>query len=158
MELKRILLVEDSANDTELILAALSENSLANEVVVVRDGEEALDYLYRRGIFRLRLEGNPIVVLLDLKLPKVDGLEVIAQLKSDPVMRVVPVVALTSSREEPDLRRCYELGVNAYVVKPVDFHEFVNAIKGLGLFWAVINQPPPGSPPPTFSSQQAGNS
>lgn len=158
MELKRILLVEDSANDTELILAALSENSLANEVVVVRDGEEALDYLYRRGIFRLRLEGNPVVVLLDLKLPKVDGLEVIAQLKSDPVMRVVPVVALTSSREEPDLRRCYELGVNAYVVKPVDFYEFVNAIKGLGLFWAVINQPPPGSLPPTLSSQQADNS
>ncbi len=152
MGLKRILLVEDSANDAELILAALSENNLANEVVVVRDGEEALDYLYRRSIFRLRLEGNPVVVLLDLKLPKVDGLEVIEQLKSDPIMRVVPIVVLTSSREEPDLRRCYDLGVNAYVVKPVDFHEFVSAIKGLGLFWAVINQPPPSSLLPPSSS------
>lgn len=130
-ELKRILLIEDSANDAELILAALSENHLANEVVVVRDGEEALDYLYRRGLFRLRMEGYPVVVLLDLKLPKIDGLEVLAQLKSDPVMRVIPVVVLTSSREEPDLVRCYELGVNAYVVKPVDYHEFVNSIKSV---------------------------
>ncbi len=147
MELRRILLVEDSDNDAELILTALSHNNLANEVVVVRDGEEALDYLYRRGMFRLRMEGNPVVVLLDLKLPKIDGMEVLSQLKSDPLMRVVPIVVLTSSREEPDLRRCYELGVNAYVVKPVDFHEFVDAIKGVGLFWAVINQPPIGSLP-----------
>jgi CheY-like chemotaxis protein len=147
MELRRILLVEDSDNDAELILTALSQNNLANEVVVVRDGEEALDYLYRRGLFRLRMEGNPVVVLLDLKLPKIDGMEVLSQLKSDPLMRVVPIVVLTSSREEPDLRRCYELGVNAYVVKPVDFHEFVDAIKGVGLFWAVINQPPIGSLP-----------
>jgi CheY-like chemotaxis protein len=147
MELRRILLVEDSDNDAELILTALSQNNLANEVVVVRDGEEALDYLYRRGMFRLRMEGNPVVVLLDLKLPKIDGMEVLSQLKSDPLMRVVPIVVLTSSREEPDLRRCYELGVNAYVVKPVDFHEFVDAIKGVGLFWAVINQPPIGSLP-----------
>ena len=152
MELRRILLVEDSDNDAELILTALSQNNLANEVVVVRDGEEALDYLYRRGMFRLRMEGNPVVVLLDLKLPKIDGMEVLAQLKSDPVMRVVPIVVLTSSREEPDLRRCYELGVNAYVVKPVDFHEFVDAIKGVGLFWAVINQPPLGSLPPAVNS------
>jgi CheY-like chemotaxis protein len=154
MGLKRILLVEDSANDAELILAALSENNLANEVVVVRDGEEALDYLYRRGIFRLRLEGNPAVVLLDLKLPKVDGLEVLAQLKSDPEMKGIPIVVLTSSREEPDLIRSYNLGTNAYVVKPVHFYEFVDAIKGLGLFWAVINQPPPDSLPPALGSQQ----
>jgi len=144
-ELKRILLVEDSANDVELILAALEGNRLANEVVVVRDGEEALDYLYRRGVFRLRMEGNPLVVLLDLKLPKVDGLEVLAQLKSDSEFKRVPVVVLTSSREEQDLIRSYNLGANAYVVKPVDFQEFVNAIKKLGLFWAMVNQPPPGS-------------
>ncbi|MBD2744556.1 response regulator [Coleofasciculus sp. FACHB-1120] len=146
-ELKRILLVEDSPNDVELTLAALGENHLANEVVVVRDGEEALDYIYRRGIFKLRIEGNPVVVLLDLKLPKVDGLEVLARLKSDPTTKVIPVVMLTSSREEQDLIRSYDLGVNAYVVKPVDFHEFVNAIKEIGLFWAVVNQPPPGSLP-----------
>jgi CheY-like chemotaxis protein len=146
-DFKRILLVEDSPNDIELILAALEENRLANEVVVVRDGEEALDYLYRRGVFRLRMEGNPVVVLLDLKLPKVDGLEVLAQLKSDPNLRVVPVVVLTSSREEQDIINSYTLGTNAYVVKPVDFHEFVDAIKELGLFWAVVNQPPPGSLP-----------
>ena len=146
-ELKRILLVEDSPNDVELILTALSENRLANEVVVVRDGEEALDYLYRKGVFKLRMEGNPVVVLLDLKLPKVDGLEVLAQIKSDPELRAVPVVVLTSSREEQDLINSYNLGTNAYVVKPVDFHEFVDVIKELGLFWAVVNQPPPGSVP-----------
>jgi|SRR5919199_4166592 CheY-like chemotaxis protein len=144
-ELKRILLVEDSPNDIELILAALAENRLANEVIVVRDGEEALDYLYRRGVFRLRMGGNPVVVLLDLKLPKVDGLEILAQIKSDSELRVVPVVVLTSSREEQDLINSYNLGTNAYVVKPVDFHEFVDAIKELGLFWAVVNQPPPGT-------------
>lgn len=148
-ELKRILLVEDSPNDIELILAALEENHLANEVVVVRDGEEGLDYLYRRGIFKLRREGHPVVVLLDLKLPKVDGLEVLAQLKSDPQLRRVPVVMLTSSREEQDLIRSYDLGVNAYVVKPVDFGEFVSVIKELGLFWAIVNQPPPGAIPST---------
>ncbi|AFZ18254.1 response regulator [Allocoleopsis franciscana] len=146
-ELKRILLVEDSPNDVELILTALSENRLANEVVVVRDGEEALDYLYRKGVFKLRMEGNPVVVLLDLKLPKVDGLEVLAQIKSDPELKAVPVVVLTSSREEQDLINSYNLGTNAYVVKPVDFHEFVDVIKELGLFWAVVNQPPPGSVP-----------
>lgn len=146
-ELKRILLVEDSANDIELILAALEENRMANEVVVVRDGEEALDYLYRRGVYRLRREGNPVVVLLDLKLPKVDGLEVLAQLKSDQELKVIPVVVLSSSGEEQDLIKSYNLGTNAYVVKPVDFHEFVDAIKELGLFWAVVNQPPPGSLP-----------
>jgi len=139
--------VEDSPNDIELTLAALAENHLANEVVVARDGEEALDYLYRRGMFKLRELGQPAVVLLDLKLPKVDGLEVLAQLKADPALKVVPVVMLTSSHEERDLVRSYNLGVNAYVVKPVDFPEFVEAVKKVGLFWAVINEPPPGSVP-----------
>lgn len=146
-DLKRILLVEDSPHDVELILTALAENHLSNEVVVVRDGEEALDYLYRRGVFRLRMEGHPVVVLLDLKLPKVDGLEVLAQLKSDSELKRVPIAILTSSREEQDLIKGYDLGTNAYVVKPVDFHEFVDTIKELGLFWAVVNQPPPGSSP-----------
>jgi CheY-like chemotaxis protein len=141
------LLVEDSPHDVELILTALAENNLANEVVVVRDGEEALDYLYRRGLFRLRMAGHPVVVLLDLKLPKVDGLEVLAQIKSDSELRRLPVAMLTSSREEQDLIKSYDLGTNAYVVKPVDFHEFVDTIKELGLFWAVVNQPPPGSLP-----------
>lgn len=154
MELKRILLVEDSINDVELILTSLAENHLGNEVVVVRDGEEALDYLYRRGMYRLRREGNPVVVLLDLKLPKVDGIEVLSELKANNSLRTVPVVVLTSSREEHDLARCYELGTNAYVVKPIDFHEFVDVIKGLGLFWAIINEPPPGSIPPSVRSGQ----
>jgi CheY-like chemotaxis protein len=144
-ELKRILLVEDSPNDVELTLGALAENHLANEVVVARDGEEALDYLYRRGIFKLRAEGHPAVVLLDLKLPRVDGLEVLKQLKAEAALQAIPVVMLTSSREEQDLVRSYKLGVNAYVVKPVDFQEFVLALRELGLFWAVINQPPPGT-------------
>lgn len=144
-ELKPILLVEDNPRDIELTLAALEENRLANEVIVVRDGEEALDYLNRRGIFRLRAEGNPAVVLLDLKLPKVDGLEVLEQVKTNASLQTVPVVMLTSSREEPDLTKSYKLGANAYVVKPVDFNEFTKAIRELGLFWAVINQPPPGS-------------
>lgn len=144
-ELKRILLVEDNVNDVELVLNAMEENRLANEVVVVRDGQEALDYLQRRGVFRLRAEGNPAVVLLDLKLPKVDGLEVLERMRQDEALRCVPVVMLTSSNEEKDLARSYRLGVNAYVVKPVDFGEFVGAIRDLGLFWAIINQPPPGS-------------
>jgi CheY-like chemotaxis protein len=144
-ELKRILLVEDNANDVELTFAALEENHLANEVVVVRDGADALDYLYRRGIYKMRAEGHPAVVLLDIKLPKVDGLEVLKTVKSDPNLRTIPVVMLTSSREEVDLITSYGLGVNAYVVKPVDFKDFVNAIKKLGLFWAVINEPPPGA-------------
>jgi CheY-like chemotaxis protein len=144
-DIKRILLVEDSANDIELTLGALEENHLANEVVVVRDGAEALDFLYKRGVFKLRKNGNPAVVLLDLKLPRVDGLEVLKQLKADPDLRAIPVVMLTSSREEQDLVRSYNQGVNAYVVKPVDFKEFVTALRELGLFWAVINQPPPGT-------------
>jgi CheY-like chemotaxis protein len=144
-DLKRILLVEDTPNDVELTLAALEENNLANEVIVVRDGAEALDYLYRRGAFKLRALGHPAVVLLDLKLPKVDGLEVLQQVKSDPEMRAVPVVMLTSSREEQDLVTSYNLGVNAYVVKPVGFGEFAAALKEMGLFWAVVNEPPPGT-------------
>ena len=144
-ELKRILLVEDSANDVALSLAALGEINLANEVVVVRDGQQALDFLYRRGEHESRTDGNPAVVLLDLKLPKVDGIEVLSQVKRDPALKSIPIVMLTSSREEQDLTRSYGLGVNAYVVKPVAFPDFVSALKELGLFWAVVNQPPPGS-------------
>jgi CheY-like chemotaxis protein len=141
----RILLVEDDPKDIDLTLTALDEYHLANEVVVARDGEEALDYLYSRGSFQLRTGENPAVLLLDLKLPKIDGLEVLQQIKSDENLKMIPVVVLTSSREERDMVASYKLGVNAYVVKPVDFHEFVNAIKELGVFWAVINEPPPGS-------------
>lgn len=143
LDVKRILLVEDNANDAELTLTALAENHFANEIDLVRDGEEALDYLYRRGKYTERKGNNPAVVLLDLKLPKVDGLEVLEQIKKDDKLRSIPVVMLTSSREEPDLVRSYDLGVNAYVVKPVEFSEFMDALKELGLFWAVINQPPP---------------
>ena len=144
-ELGRILMVEDDPNDVELTLTALAEYNLANEVVVTRDGAEALDYLYCRGNFAARVGDNPAVLLLDLKLPKVDGLQVLKQIKADDTLKLIPVVVLTSSREERDMVASYRLGVNAYVVKPVDFHEFVNAIKELGIFWAVINQPPPGS-------------
>jgi DNA-binding response OmpR family regulator len=143
--LGRILLIEDDPKDVELTMTALEEYHLANEVVVAHDGEEALDYLYRRGTFAARSNDNPAVLLLDLKLPKVDGLEVLQQVKSDEKLRVIPVVVLTSSHEEKDMVASYRLGVNAYVVKPVDFHEFVNAIKELGVFWAIINEPPPGS-------------
>ena len=143
--LGRILMVEDDPKDVELTLTALEEYNLANEVAVTRDGEEALNYLYHRGEFKTRPDGDPAVILLDLKLPKVDGLEVLKQLKSDGKLRMIPVVVLTSSKEEKDMVASYKLGVNAYVVKPVDFHEFVNAIKELGVFWAIINEPPPGS-------------
>jgi CheY-like chemotaxis protein len=143
--LGRILIVEDDPRDVELTLTALGEYNLANEVVVTRDGREALDYLYCRGEFRTRPNENPAVMMLDLKLPKVDGLEVLEQVKADERLRVIPVVVLTSSHEEKDKMRSYKLGVNAYVVKPVDFHEFVNAVSELGVFWAVINEPPPGS-------------
>lgn len=143
--MRRILLVEDDPKDVELTLTALEEYNLANEVVIARDGAEALDYLYCRGEYAGRPADNPAVLLLDLKLPKVDGLEVLQQIKSDENLRIVPVVVLTSSREEKDMVTSYKLGVNAYVVKPVDFHEFVNAIKELGMFWAIINEPPPGS-------------
>jgi two-component system, response regulator len=142
-ELRRILMAEDSANDIELTLAALGEHRLANHVDVARDGEEALDYLYRRGAYAARPPGNPAVLLLDLKMPKVDGLEVLRQVKSDPALKTIPVVMLTSSREEGDVLRSYELGVNAYVVKPVEFADFMDAVRQLGGFWAVINETPP---------------
>jgi|SRR5665213_2059128 len=142
-ELRKILLAEDNPNDVELTLAALHENHLANEVVVVRDGEEALDYLYQRKSFASRPGGNPALMLLDLKMPKVDGIEVLRHVKADPATRSIPIVVLTSSREEQDVVRSYDLGVNAYVVKPVDFLEFVNAVRVLGGFWAVLNEPPP---------------
>ena len=138
-------MVEDDPRDVELTLTALEEYNLANEVVVTHDGAEALDYLYCRGEFTTRPSDNPAVILLDLKLPKIDGLEVLQQIKSDEKLQMIPVVVLTSSREERDMVTSYQLGVNAYVVKPVDFHEFVNAIKELGVFWAVINAPPPGT-------------
>ena len=144
-KLGRILMVEDDPKDVELTLTALEEYNLANEVIVTRDGEQALDYLNCRGEYKTRSSGNPAVMLLDLKLPKVDGLEVLKQIKSDGELRMIPVVVLTSSKEEKDMVASYKLGVNAYVVKPVDFHEFVNAIKELGVFWAIINEPPPGS-------------
>jgi two-component system, response regulator len=142
---KRILLADDSPRDTELALDALAQYSLTNEVVAVRDGVEALDYLYRQGQFADRPDGQPAVVLLDLKMPKIDGFEVLRQMKSDPELKTIPVVVLTSSGEGLDLVRCYQLGVNAYIVKPVQFYNFVEAVKQAGMFWAVVNEPPPGS-------------
>lgn len=145
IELRRILLVEDDPRDVELVMTTLGEHNLANEVTVAYDGEEALDYLYCRGNFKTRPDGNPAVILLDLKLPKVNGLEVLRQIRTDEKLRMIPVVVLTSSREEKDWIESYRLGVNAYVVKPVDFHDFVDAVRELGVFWGVINEPPPGS-------------
>jgi CheY-like chemotaxis protein len=144
-ELRPILLAEDNVNDVELTLAALHENHILNDVAVVRDGVEALDYLFRRNQYSGRGDADPAVILLDLKMPKVDGIEVLRVVKSHPVLRAIPVVMLTSSREEHDLIRSYGLGVNAYVVKPVDFPEFVTAVKTLGGFWAIVNEPPPAS-------------
>lgn len=142
-QLRNILLAEDNSEDVELTLEALASHNLANAVTVVRDGAEALDYLYYAGRYRLRERGEPAVVLLDIKMPKVDGLEVLRRIKADPTLRRIPVVILTSSREERDLVQGYELGVNAYVVKPVEFGQFVDAVKSLGVFWALINEPPP---------------
>ena len=142
-EVPYILLAEDNAHDVELTLAALEEHHLANEIVVVTNGEEALEFLQSRGRFANRRTGNPALVLLDLKMPKVDGLEVLRIAKTDPSLRRVPFVMLTSSREEQDLVRSYELGVNSYVIKPVDFQAFVEAVKSLGIYWTVHNQPPP---------------
>jgi CheY-like chemotaxis protein len=138
----KILLVEDDPKDVELTLGALGDNNIANEVVVTRDGTEALDYLYRRGSYAARAEQDPLLILLDIKLPKVDGLQVLRQLKSDDRLKLIPVVMLTSSNEEKDVIRSYNLGVNAYVVKPVDFDEFAAAIRQLGLFWTITNRPP----------------
>jgi CheY-like chemotaxis protein len=146
-DLRPILLVEDNPRDLELTLAALAKCQLANSIVVARDGAEALDYLYVRGVHADRVPGDPAVVLLDLKLPKVDGLEVLERVKTDTQHRQIPVVMLTSSREERDLVKSYELGVNAFVVKPVDFNAFFEAIQDLGMFWAILNEPPPRGKP-----------
>lgn len=142
-DLRPILLVEDNPRDLELTLAALAKCQLANEIIIARDGAEALDYVYTRGDYSERPAGDPAVILLDLKLPKVDGLEVLATLKRDGNFRQIPVVMLTSSREERDLVTSYEQGVNAFVVKPVDFNAFFEAIESLGMFWAILNEPPP---------------
>lgn len=142
---KRILLAEDDPKDIELITHALGKHNLANELAIAHDGIEALDYMYRRGAFASRPDGNPVVILLDLKMPKVDGIQVLNQLKSDERMCSVPIVILTSSREFCDLDKCYKLGANAYAVKPVRFAEFIEAIQKIGVFWALINEPPPGS-------------
>ncbi len=138
----RILVVDDDPRDVELVLDALENKHLANKVAVARDGSEALDYLYRRGTFADREPGNPVVILLDLKMPKVDGLTVLKTLREDPALKLIPVVVMTSSREEQDVVKSYELGTNAYVVKPVDFTAFIDAVANLGIFWAVINEPP----------------
>ena len=143
--IKNILLVEDDPRDVQLTLDALAEHNLANKVFVVHDGAEALDYLYHRGKFTDRAPGNPVVVLLDNKMPKVSGLEVLKIIKADPKLKTIPVVVLTSSRETPDLIEFYQHGVNAYVVKPVDFAEFMRAVQQLGVFWAAVNEPPPDS-------------
>ena len=142
-KIKSILLVDDDLNDIELVVEALKRNNLTNHIVTARHGGEALDYLFRRGDHAGRNDEDPVFILLDLKMPKVDGLEVLRQIKADPKLKMIPVVMLTSSREEPDLLRSYSLGVNAYVVKPVEFAQFVEAIRQLGLFWAIINEPPP---------------
>ena len=141
--LARILYIDDSVRDTELALEVLKEANLANEVFVLRDGVEALDYLFCRGRFENQFHEQPAVILLDLKMPKIDGIEVLRQIKADPILKVIPVVVMTSSREDNDLTMCYQLGANAYVVKPVEFHEFLDAIRNLGVFWAVLNTPPP---------------
>ena len=145
--MKTVLLVEDSANDIELALEALSEESFADDIVVVKDGQQALDFLHRKGPHAAREQGNPILMVLDLKLPLLDGLEVLRRVKSDPTLKRIPVVMLTSSREESDLHTSYGLGVNAYVVKPVGFEEYARALRTLGSFWTAINQPPPEPSP-----------
>jgi CheY-like chemotaxis protein len=142
-QLKTILLAEDSPHDVELTLTALNQSKSSNKVVVVRDGVEALDYLYRRGKFQGRNEENPVMLILDLKMPKVDGLQVLKQMKSDATLKAIPVVMLTSSREEADLVQSYQLGVNAYVVKPIGFQQFMGAVEQLGMFWMAVNEPPP---------------
>lgn len=142
-ELRTILLAEDNPNDVELTIAALSEQNLANRVVVVNDGVEVIEYLQYEGKYEQRKKGNPAVLLLDIKMPRMDGIEVLQIIRTDPALKMVPVVMLTSSREEPDLKKCYDLGVNAYVVKPVDFKDFFDAVKQLGVFWALINELPP---------------
>jgi CheY-like chemotaxis protein len=145
MEFKRILLVEDDPRDVELTLAAFEEHGLINEIMVVNDGEEALDLLYRRGKFEDMPKGNPAFILLDLKMPKVDGLDVLREIRKDDNLKLIPVIVFTTSQEERDVIESYRLGVNAYVVKPFDFEEFVEVVREIGLFWAIINETPPGS-------------
>lgn len=142
IELKTILLVEDNPQDVELTLEALSEHNLANNVITVYDGVEALEYLNYEGQYKDRKKGKPAVMLLDIKMPRMDGIEVLENIRADERYKTLPVVMLTSSREEPDLKRCYELGVNAYVVKPVNFTDFLDAVKQIGLFWAMLNEQP----------------
>jgi len=149
MKFKRILLAEDNLDDIELTLRVLAEYHLANKVDVVRDGVETLDYLFRRGRFADRPPGNPALLVLDNKMPRVDGLEVVRQIKTDERLKTIPVVMLTSSHEQGDLFKSYELGVNAYVIKPVKFFDFVNAVREIGAFWGIVNEPPP---PPGSSS------
>jgi CheY-like chemotaxis protein len=156
IEPRKILVAEDDENDAELILNALGRYNIANEVVVVEDGVEALDYLHRRGAYETRAEGNPILVLLDIKMPKVDGLEVLREIRADERLKMIPAVILTSSRQEGDLLAGYQLGVNAYVVKPVDFNEFVEAVRELGVFWLMVNEPPPGSVPGSVKDRGGG--
>lgn len=143
IELKTILLAEDNPKDVELTLEALSAHNLANQVVPVYDGVETLEYLNCQGRFSQRQKGNPAVLLLDIKMPRMDGIEVLAAIRANEKLKCIPVVMLTSSREEPDLKKCYALGANAYVVKPVDFRDFLEAVKHIGIFWAILNEQPP---------------
>jgi len=156
IEPKKILVAEDDENDAELIIKALERYNIANEVVVVEDGAEALDYLHRRGNYETRAEGNPVLTLLDIKMPKLDGLEVLREIRADERLKMIPAVILTSSRHEGDLLASYQLGVNAYVVKPVDFNEFVEAVRDLGVFWVMVNEPPPGSVPGSVKDRVGG--
>lgn len=140
---KTILLVEDNPQDVELTILALKEYNLVNNIVSVGDGVEAMEYLQYEGIYKTRQKGNPAVILLDIKMPRMDGIETLEAIRKDEKLKTIPVVMLTSSREDPDLIRCYELGANAYVVKPVDFKDFMDAIKHIGFFWAILNEQPP---------------
>lgn len=143
IDLKTILMAEDNPQDVELTIEALSEHNLANQVIAVRDGVEALEYLYCEGQYKSRKQGNPAVILLDIKMPRMDGIEVLEAIRGNEKLKSIPVVMLTSSREEPDLKKCYELGVNAYVVKPLNFKEFMEAVIHIGIFWAMLNELPP---------------
>ncbi|MFZ4520327.1 MAG: response regulator [Bacteroidales bacterium] len=140
--LKNILIAEDNPKDVELTLEALTSHNLANQIIVVSDGVEALEYLHCEGKYKERQGGDPCVLILDIKMPRMDGLEVLHNIRHDSRFRTLPVVMLTSSREEPDLKRCYDLGVNAYVVKPVNFKDFMEAVKNIGIFWALLNELP----------------
>lgn len=142
IQIKKILLVEDNPNDVELTIEALDEQSLACRVIVLQDGVKAMDYLLYQGPFTNRERENPAVILLDIKMPRMDGIEVLQAIKNSRELKTIPVVMLTSSREEADLKRCYDLGVNAYVVKPVNYKDFFDAVKNLGLFWAKLNELP----------------